>query len=410
MCEKYPKELGKDMHTFAQIAGGVRESISYFHEFKDEIYVSSPTHPSSMICSLLPSVMDQSVSKRFVTCLLAALRANGSFGVHVVMNITDNYTHAFYGKLGFVENTHEAIKGKIAIIENNTKTKFVLKEIHWKLCKEPQKIESLHSIGVIRGQQGVEIATPKLSNNEFFRPDHAWRASSSILGMWHTGWLGEYRCGGRFLGLVMQASAFGRCANHTYLQTSPAAIFFPDPPIGSSVDLTILLSRPYSCKDEPMEGWGDELIFYLNLYFILVNEEDSPDIYGERYSSVWILVDYFSNPASLFVAACERNHLVASLNNCLPGRASSDLSYPVLCLAPRGFLMRPGLLINISTVVYDVKKTTVLVAENFGFKELYQRMSPTVIINLSEYSSSSHITLLLKILVGSGRFENLEAS
>lgn len=39
----------------------------------------------------------------------------GSFGVHVVMNATDSYTHAFYGKLGFVENTHEAIKGKIVM-------------------------------------------------------------------------------------------------------------------------------------------------------------------------------------------------------------------------------------------------------------------------------------------------------
>ncbi|XP_018562788.1 protein O-GlcNAcase isoform X2 [Anoplophora glabripennis] len=109
MCEKYHPDLGKDLHKFVQ------DAISYFHDFKDEIYVSSPTHPSSMICSLLPSIMDQSVSKRLVTCLLAALRANGSFGVHVVMNVTDSYTHAFYGKLGFVENTHEAIKGKIVM-------------------------------------------------------------------------------------------------------------------------------------------------------------------------------------------------------------------------------------------------------------------------------------------------------
>ncbi|KAJ3642974.1 hypothetical protein Zmor_025718 [Zophobas morio] len=111
MCEKYPLSLknDKDLSKFAQ------DTISHFHGFKDEIYVSSPTHPSSMICSILPSVLDQSVSKRLVTCLLAALRANGSFGVHVVMNSTDSYTHAFYGKLGFVENTHEAIKGKIVM-------------------------------------------------------------------------------------------------------------------------------------------------------------------------------------------------------------------------------------------------------------------------------------------------------
>ncbi|XP_030766914.1 protein O-GlcNAcase isoform X2 [Sitophilus oryzae] len=109
MCQKYPEYLAKDATKLVQ------ECISHFHNFKDEVYVSSPTHPSSMICSILPSVLDQSVSKRLVTCLLAALRANGTFGVHVVMNAQDSYTHAFYGKLGFVENTHEAIKGKIVM-------------------------------------------------------------------------------------------------------------------------------------------------------------------------------------------------------------------------------------------------------------------------------------------------------
>lgn len=83
----------------------------------------------------MPSVLDQSVSKRLVTCLLGALRANGknltiklflinfivlvcvlgAFGVHVVMNSSDSYTHAFYGKLGFVENTQDAVKGKIVM-------------------------------------------------------------------------------------------------------------------------------------------------------------------------------------------------------------------------------------------------------------------------------------------------------
>lgn len=110
MCVKYPNdESTKELTKFAQ------DSISYFHDFKNDVFVSSPTNPSSMICSLLPSVLDQSVSKRLVTCLLAALRANGSFGVHAIMNTSDSYTHAFYGKLGFVENTQETIKGKIVM-------------------------------------------------------------------------------------------------------------------------------------------------------------------------------------------------------------------------------------------------------------------------------------------------------
>lgn len=39
----------------------------------------------------------------------------GCFGVHAVMSTADCYTHAFYGKLGFVENTHEAVKGRIVM-------------------------------------------------------------------------------------------------------------------------------------------------------------------------------------------------------------------------------------------------------------------------------------------------------
>ncbi|XP_066145811.1 protein O-GlcNAcase isoform X1 [Euwallacea fornicatus] len=109
ICQKYPESLSQNANK------SVQECISHFHNFKNEVFVNSSTHPSSMLCSLLPSVLDQSVSKRVVTCLLAALRANGYFGVHVVMKSSDSYTHAFYGKLGFIENTLEGIKGKIVM-------------------------------------------------------------------------------------------------------------------------------------------------------------------------------------------------------------------------------------------------------------------------------------------------------
>ncbi|KAH1009906.1 hypothetical protein HUJ04_002202 [Dendroctonus ponderosae] len=109
MCEKYP------VHLAQSTTSSVQECISHFHNFKNEVFVNSPTHPASMICSLLPSVLDHSVSKRLVTCLLASLRANGFFGVHAAINSTDSYTHAFYGKLGFSENTQDGVKGKIVM-------------------------------------------------------------------------------------------------------------------------------------------------------------------------------------------------------------------------------------------------------------------------------------------------------
>jgi protein O-GlcNAcase/histone acetyltransferase len=55
-----------------------QELIMWFHTFKGEVPESIHNqHPSVMCCSLLTSVFDQSVAKRLVTCLLAALRANG---------------------------------------------------------------------------------------------------------------------------------------------------------------------------------------------------------------------------------------------------------------------------------------------------------------------------------------------
>lgn len=58
--------------------------IRWFHTFKgDDIFPDAvhAQHPSVMCASILPSVTDQSIAKRLVICLLAALRANGSYRV-----------------------------------------------------------------------------------------------------------------------------------------------------------------------------------------------------------------------------------------------------------------------------------------------------------------------------------------
>ncbi|XP_046600715.1 protein O-GlcNAcase isoform X1 [Neodiprion lecontei] len=81
-----------------------KEAIQYFHAFVPDVAEElSRQYPSKLICSILPSVTDQSVAKRLVTCVLAALRANGSFGVHTTVSKTNKEAHEFYGKLGFVD-------------------------------------------------------------------------------------------------------------------------------------------------------------------------------------------------------------------------------------------------------------------------------------------------------------------
>ena len=55
--------------------------IRWFHSFpSDQIFPDAvqTQHPSVMCASLLPKITDQSVAKRMIICLLAALRANGT--------------------------------------------------------------------------------------------------------------------------------------------------------------------------------------------------------------------------------------------------------------------------------------------------------------------------------------------
>ncbi|KAK7867627.1 hypothetical protein R5R35_014820 [Gryllus longicercus] len=100
MCEKYPQPKKDDNDAL----NASEEMMSWFHTFKADVPDAIHSHhPSVMCCSLLTSVLDQSISKRLVTCLLAALRANGSFGVYVPVSAKDRFMLEFYGKLGFLE-------------------------------------------------------------------------------------------------------------------------------------------------------------------------------------------------------------------------------------------------------------------------------------------------------------------
>lgn len=130
MCAKYPLSLlersqseaiaaaaadgGDSMTTMTPAA---MESIRHFHRFK---YDCPPavlaTHPSIMTCCVLKEQFcaDQSMAKRLVTVLLAALRSSGSAGVHACINPADRFLHQFYSKLGFVELPQGAGVGGLA--------------------------------------------------------------------------------------------------------------------------------------------------------------------------------------------------------------------------------------------------------------------------------------------------------
>lgn len=99
MCEKYPITL-LEAPNLTQAA---KDAINWFHNFKYDCPTSVlASYPSIMTCCILKDQLetDQSVCKRLICVLLAALRTNGSCGVHVCINRSDSYMQQFYGKLG----------------------------------------------------------------------------------------------------------------------------------------------------------------------------------------------------------------------------------------------------------------------------------------------------------------------
>lgn len=114
---KYPLSLLDS----PDLTPAAKDSINHFHNFKyDYPQEVLNTHPSIMVCSVLKEQCnaDSSLPKRLVTVLLAALRSNGSFGVHVCINTTDRFMHQFYSKLGFSEIFEDTTNGRVYLGRN----------------------------------------------------------------------------------------------------------------------------------------------------------------------------------------------------------------------------------------------------------------------------------------------------
>uniref|UniRef100_A0A182IZD6 protein O-GlcNAcase n=1 Tax=Anopheles atroparvus TaxID=41427 RepID=A0A182IZD6_ANOAO len=122
MCLKYPLSFlaegpagsegnetapGETTAAAGRAAQMVRDSIQYFHNFQNDYPAAVLSkHPSLLCCRILKEYLmeDETICKRVVTVLLAALRCYGSSGgVHVCINRNDRFLFQFYAKLGFVE-------------------------------------------------------------------------------------------------------------------------------------------------------------------------------------------------------------------------------------------------------------------------------------------------------------------
>lgn len=100
LCTKYPAPTKEP----SEMLTPAEEVMSSFHTrpiaVPDIVYKH---HPSRVTMSMLPSIVDSSVSKRLLACVLAALKANGSHGVFSEVTVGDKNVIDFYTKLGFLE-------------------------------------------------------------------------------------------------------------------------------------------------------------------------------------------------------------------------------------------------------------------------------------------------------------------
>ncbi|XP_037504364.1 protein O-GlcNAcase isoform X2 [Rhipicephalus sanguineus] len=100
LCVKYPAPIKES----SEMLTPAEEIMNSFHsravKVPDIVYKH---HPSRVTISMLPSIIDSSVSKRLLACVLAALKANGSHGVFSQVTMGDKNVVEFYTKLGFLE-------------------------------------------------------------------------------------------------------------------------------------------------------------------------------------------------------------------------------------------------------------------------------------------------------------------
>lgn len=119
MKEKYPQSLLAEMTDVAAQSVIIGDSLvsmvkeMHTHEVQSPPEVIS-SYPAIMTASVLEACLspDYGVAKRLVTVLLATLRANGCFGVHIRLSAKEDLGEMlqFYLKLGFGEVFRDADK------------------------------------------------------------------------------------------------------------------------------------------------------------------------------------------------------------------------------------------------------------------------------------------------------------
>ncbi|OTF69764.1 hypothetical protein BLA29_010325, partial [Euroglyphus maynei] len=102
MLEKYPLMANEQLSLNEKYVGQFIDEMHY--QYKQNL--SDPEelfnhYPSLLTLSVMSNIIDLSVPKRMLTCVIAALKANGSKGLYCRIPSNDKKMVEFYLKLGF---------------------------------------------------------------------------------------------------------------------------------------------------------------------------------------------------------------------------------------------------------------------------------------------------------------------
>lgn len=98
--ENYPKvvrEEGVLLSPCEEVLARLQEVVPSPPE------ILSTSHPAIINIALHPTILDDSIGKRMLTCVLASIRSKGVFGSHVIVRVGEKNMCEIYSRMGFVE-------------------------------------------------------------------------------------------------------------------------------------------------------------------------------------------------------------------------------------------------------------------------------------------------------------------
>ena len=100
---KFPFPLVQVIQEEGALLTPCEELLLTLEDEPEELPEIIVSYPATIALGVLPNLLDDSITKRLLTCVLASLRTQGTFGGNVVVKSSEKNTVDLYNRLGFRE-------------------------------------------------------------------------------------------------------------------------------------------------------------------------------------------------------------------------------------------------------------------------------------------------------------------